>query len=592
VGLYRNGGVVEAVRRILSVAALALLGVVARAQDGADPPGRVARLSEVAGAVSLAPAGSDSWTAAQLNRPITTGDRLWVERDSRAELELDTAMLRLGGETDASWLNLGDDVAQLRLTSGTLGVTVRRVNTDAAYEIDTPNAAVTLRRAGEYRIGLDASGALTVQVRTGEAAIMSNGQTVRVGGGQRAVIDGGGRFSARLEPLGPPDDFDLWCEERDRLWAGNPGGSYVGAGVVGYQQLSQYGDWQAVPDYGYVWFPNVTVEEWAPYRFGQWVWIAPWGWTWIDDEPWGFAPFHYGRWAYLERRWCWVPAPPRRRAVYAPALVAWVGGPGVATPGHIGRGVGWFPLAPGEVYVPGHRASPRYLQDVNLGNSAAVNPNRVRDVVADPRRQPYANRDVPRAVSAVPQNGFAPALPLQTPTPTPMPMPPAIVPERSAVAGHTVAHPPEGMFQREVMPEQRRRIPELSPQFSPPVQQQRTPVEAPQALQAPQVLQAPPRVVEPQRIERPPLSFPQQPAGHVSEIRRVEPPPMPMQRAPAPPPLPMPMPMPMPAPAPVAPVPQPQAQAQEQRAAPQEPGHQSQAPQETQRGRQPGRLEQ
>ena len=62
---------------------------------------------------------------------------------------------------------------------------------------------------------------------------------------------------------------------------------------------------------------------WAPYRYGRWAWVSPWGWTWIDDARWGFAPFHYGRWAYASNRWCWVPGPRYVHAVYAPALVAW-----------------------------------------------------------------------------------------------------------------------------------------------------------------------------------------------------------------------------------------------------------------------------
>ncbi len=65
---------------------------------------------------------------------------------------------------------------------------------------------------------------------------------------------------------------------------------------------------------------------WAPYRNGHWAWIDPWGWTWVDDAPWGFAPFHYGRWTVVDDRWGWVPGPVRQRAVYAPALVAFIGG--------------------------------------------------------------------------------------------------------------------------------------------------------------------------------------------------------------------------------------------------------------------------
>ena len=148
---------------------------------------------------------------------------------------------------------------------------------------------------------------------------------------------------------------------------------YVSPDVVGYEDLDEYGGWRPVPEYGTVWFPHTTVVGWAPYRYGHWVYIAPWGYTWVEDEPWGYAPFHYGRWVTVGGVWGWVPAPPQVvgvvyvRPVYAPALVAWVGGPhfGVA----VGSNVGWFPLGPREVYVPSYPVSRRYCETINVTNT-------------------------------------------------------------------------------------------------------------------------------------------------------------------------------------------------------------------------------
>jgi hypothetical protein len=131
------------------------------------------------------------------------------------------------------------------------------------------------------------------------------------------------------------------------------------------------------------------------------VWVSPWGYTWIDDARWGYAPFHYGRWAHIRHRWCWVPGPRHVRAVYAPALVGWHGSRG----GHIS----WFPLGPREVYVPGRRHSHRYFDRVNVANTH-VDRSHIREVY-DRRggNRTYRNTAVPGGVTTVPRDTFATA---------------------------------------------------------------------------------------------------------------------------------------------------------------------------------------
>jgi hypothetical protein len=136
--------------------------------------------------------------------------------------------------------------------------------------------------------------------------------------------------------------------------------------MTGVESLDEYGEWRTVETYGDVWFPSSVTAGWVPYRYGRWAYIPPWGWTWIDDAPWGFAPFHYGRWVYIRGAWAWVPGPYVARPCYAPALVAWYGSPGVSVSVTVGS-VGWFPLGPGEIYVPGYRHSQRYITYVNYG---------------------------------------------------------------------------------------------------------------------------------------------------------------------------------------------------------------------------------
>src|SRR5580704_18496188 len=124
--------------RLLTLLCVAtLLGSLApRAKaDDDDPPSRVARLAYAQGSVSFEPAGTEDWVTAGLNRPITTGDKLWSDSDSRSELQLDGSLIRLSSNTGFSFLNLSNRVTQIQLTAGTLQIWVRRLDESETYEI-------------------------------------------------------------------------------------------------------------------------------------------------------------------------------------------------------------------------------------------------------------------------------------------------------------------------------------------------------------------------------------------------------------------------------------------------------------------------
>ena len=116
-----------------------------------DPPTRVADLNYVTGNVSIQPAGAGDWAPADVNRPFTTGDNLWADTDGRAELHLNNAVLRVGPQSSLGFLNLADNFAQIRFTQGEFFLRVRHMGDDDSFEVDTPNAAVTILRDGEYR---------------------------------------------------------------------------------------------------------------------------------------------------------------------------------------------------------------------------------------------------------------------------------------------------------------------------------------------------------------------------------------------------------------------------------------------------------
>ncbi|MFY9560570.1 MAG: DUF6600 domain-containing protein [Terriglobales bacterium] len=383
-----------------------------------DPPSRVARIGYMEGSVSFQPAGETDWVQAVANRPMTTGDRLWADKDSRVELQLGSAVIRLNANTGFSFLNLDDNTVQIQLTSGAVNVRVRRLDRDDVFEIDTPNLAFSVTQPGSYRIEASEDGTYSVvSIHEGGGESTGNGQTYTLHAGQRGTFSGTDSLNAEVTDIGGRDQFDNWAYSRDHRYDESRSAQYLSHDVVGYEDLDDYGDWRDDSNYGHVWYPNRVAVGWAPYHEGHWDWIPPWGYTWVDDSPWGYAPFHYGRWVVIGGRWGWIAGPVAVRAVYAPALVVFIGGGGVGV--GFGGNVGWFPLGPREVYVPSYRVSREYVNRVNISNTT-VNNTTITNVynttiinkTTNVTNVTYVNRNVRGAVTAVPQRAFASAQPV------------------------------------------------------------------------------------------------------------------------------------------------------------------------------------
>ncbi|HXZ42050.1 MAG TPA: DUF6600 domain-containing protein [Terriglobales bacterium] len=390
-----------------------------------DPPTRVARLSYSVGSVSFQPGGEGDWVQAVHNRPLTTGDNLWADKDSRAELQVGSTSLRIDSETSITFLELDDHTTQVRLSQGSLIFRIRHLDDEDHFEIDTPNSAFVVQRNGEYRVDANSAGDESdVTVWRGRGEVTGGGASYIVIAGQRARFSGTNELDHEIDQVPPNDDFDEFAFDRDEREDRAESSNYISPEVTGYEDLDEYGHWRYAADYGPVWTPVGVAPGWAPYRFGHWVWVGPWGWTWVEDEPWGFAPFHYGRWAFVEGGWCWAPGPIVVRPVYAPAFVAFVGGGGggFAFGVGIGPAVAWFPLAPREVWVPWYRTSPGYVNNVNITNTR-VNVTQVTNVynttvinnnTTTVNRITYVNQRVPNAVTAVSHDTFANARPVSS----------------------------------------------------------------------------------------------------------------------------------------------------------------------------------
>ncbi len=334
----------------------------------ADPPARVGRIAYVEGEVSFQPPETDFWTEASRNFPVSAGDSFWTGDEGRVALQVGGVRLSLDSQTALDVTNLDYGSSEFALSQGSLDVRVWRAPR-GGVAISTPAGVVRLDQPGVYRIDVGAQDEdgdyPQVEVTTFDgsaAAPTADGDWASVDPGDAAILTAG--YDPEVDDA-QDAAIDDWARDQE---GGGPYGQWAGGGdfepgVTGSDDLVSYGDYVNDAQYGRVWFPRDVPADWAPYTYGHWAYVAPWGWTWIDDSAWGFAPFHYGRWARFDGRWGWVPGAHEAEPVYAPALVVFFGGGGWN-----GGAMAWAPLAPEEVYRPTYRVSDQYLRRVNTPN--------------------------------------------------------------------------------------------------------------------------------------------------------------------------------------------------------------------------------
>jgi len=397
-------------RLLLSLASLlcfafATTNVRADEADPGDPPSRVARISFLDGTVSFQPGGEGDWGSAAKNRPVTVGDKLWADKASRAELQAGQASIHMGSMTALSFLNLDENIMQVRIAEGAINFRVRELREGDVYEVDTPNLAFTVKQAGAFRIDVAENGeATSITAIRGEGEVTAGGKTYTVHTGDRAELNGVDNPEYSVTAAAAPDGLDRWAAERDLRDDNSTSSKYVSPDVPGTSDLDDNGSWNEEPDYGPVWYPASVSVGWAPYSYGYWNWVGPWGWTWIGYEPWGFAPYHYGRWAFIGSRWGWCPGPRFGRPFYGPAFVGFLGGGRFGGGFRGGFGVGWFPLGFREPYYPGFRASRGFINNINIRNTTIRNVNVLNS--GGGRNFNYAYAHNTRAVTATSRSAF------------------------------------------------------------------------------------------------------------------------------------------------------------------------------------------
>ncbi len=306
------------------IGALALTATLPVAATAEERYGYVRTLD---GGATIEPAGESS-QAAETNQPLLTGDRVEVSSRARIELELsDRNLVRLDGGSDFTLVRSAfsaDGQARstlLRLDGGDLQLVVTEETLgDDLPRIDTANATLYVGGPGLYRVTTDGDEWTEVTVRSGslevrtatDSAELREGDSVRVEGAEFPSL---AEFSAPAE-----DELELWGRALDGEVAQadlryvEPEMRYTTA------SLGRHGSWVDVGS-RWAWRPRSVNASWRPYWDGRWSY-TPSGLTWVSNEPWGWATYHYGSWDYVPGYgWVWYPG-----TQYSPAWVYWYWG--------------------------------------------------------------------------------------------------------------------------------------------------------------------------------------------------------------------------------------------------------------------------
>lgn len=381
------------------------------ANDSQNPAPTPPRLSYINGDVSFWRPGGEDWAPAQVNTPLAPGDQLYSGNRGNLEVQIDSrSFVRAWGDSQLGLENHEPDFLQIKVAAGHVSLDLRALDGGRTVELDTPAAAFTIDRPGYYRVDVAPDRTSFVTRRGGTASMTpAGGQAVSIAASEQVVLTGAGAVTVQTFVAPEQDVWDRWNYARTEALVDTVSARYVPPTVSGVDDLDQHGNWRVVPEYGSVWVPEGVAADWAPYTTGRWVWDPRFGWSWVDTAPWGWAPYHYGRWVHVDRVWAWAPGPVVVRPVYAPALVAFFGAPGVRIV--IGAPfVSWVALGWGEPCVPwwgrpgfvgrawwGGWGGPRVVNNVVVNRTTVVNVTNINV---------YRNVNVQNAVVAVRPDRF------------------------------------------------------------------------------------------------------------------------------------------------------------------------------------------
>jgi len=378
------------------------------------PSARVGRISLIAGKLEFRGPGEAQWSAAVINDPVATGMSLHTDPQTRGEIRIGPDAIDLAGGSEIAIVKLDPLITEIAVKEGRIELDIRGFEPGETVEIDMPHGRVWPLERGRYDIDIGGGDhPLRIAAFAGNARFAANGADLPVASGYRLLLNPAGAMAAQIESASD-DDFVKWCKGRAVDDARLAAPYFMSREITGYAALDDAGDWQASDKYGEVWVPKALPAGWAPYRNGHWRWLSSWGWSWVDNEPWGFATTHYGRWIQADGQWSWSPGKLMVHPVWAPAVVAFLGtrGVGLSYADGPGPAIAWFSLAPGEVYWPSYTHDLDYIRAINRGNVADLNVIRIAadgEPPAEISNAHFANRAF---ASAVPRPVFVSGEPI------------------------------------------------------------------------------------------------------------------------------------------------------------------------------------
>lgn len=178
---------------------------------------RTAVVQYISGEVSVAPTDTNQWSAARMNQPLNPSEYVWTGKNSRTEINLGGAYLRMNSEASVTLRALTNTTVQVGINQGEVSLAVPRLFPGQIYELDTPNATLTVMKAGVYTVNaLPGEDQTLVTTRRGSIVATGSGNAVTINSGHQVRFRSGTSLQHTAEKAPSPDGFEEWAAVRDQ----------------------------------------------------------------------------------------------------------------------------------------------------------------------------------------------------------------------------------------------------------------------------------------------------------------------------------------------------------------------------------------